>query len=63
MIVMVMMMVMMMIVFHVFNNFSVSIFKSLYSEAGYPDIKSYGYNVNGVDDDGDVDNDIQYVFF
>ena len=54
---MVMMMLMMvMIVFHVFSNFSVSICKSLYSEAGYPDIKSYGDNVNGVDDD--VDNDM-----
>ena len=52
---MVMMMVMM-IVFHVCSNFSVSICKSLYSEAGYPDIKSYGDNVNGVDDD--VDNDM-----
>ena len=59
MIKMVMMMLMMvMIVFHVFSNFSVSICKSLYSEAGYPDIKSYGDNVNGVDVDDDVDNDM-----
>ena len=50
---MVMMMLMMvMIVFHVFSNFSVSICKSLYSEAGYGD------NVNGVDVDDDVDNDM-----
>lgn len=56
MVMMMLMMMVMMIVFHVFSNFSVSICKSLYSEAGYPDIKSYGDNVNGVDDD--VDNDM-----